>query len=56
MAKQNSPAERGRDKVRPDEGQGSKGNFGNDGDWGKSDDESQKSPKRSSPVPVKKAK
>jgi hypothetical protein len=40
------------EKVKPDDGQGSEGQFGSDGDWGRSkkkDTEKEKS----SPVPVK---
>jgi hypothetical protein len=40
------------EKQRPDDGQGSKGEFGSDGDWGKPQ---KKSDKDSSPIPVKKA-
>jgi hypothetical protein len=52
MSKKSNPATKGRDKVKPDEGQGSKGNFGTDGDWGKSPDDEKKKSKQSSPVPV----
>jgi len=40
-----------REKQSPDDGQGSKGEFGSDGDWGKP---TKKSEKDSSPIPVKK--
>jgi hypothetical protein len=56
MAKKKTPAQRGRDKVRPDQGQGSEGNFGRDGDWGSDNDELKKAQRESSPITIKKAK
>jgi len=50
-AKSKSDKDKTREKPRTDDGQGSKGDFGSDGDWGKP---TKKSDKDSSPVPVKK--
>ncbi|MEO8472451.1 MAG: hypothetical protein ABI477_09660 [Chryseolinea sp.] len=38
--------------IKPDDGQGSEGKFGSDGDWGKPK-EKEKAKQPSSPVPVK---
>ena len=56
MNTKKTPAQRGRDKVRPDEGHGSKGNFGEDGDFAADNDELKKAQRESSPVTIKKAK
>ncbi|MGC3945863.1 MAG: hypothetical protein QM762_15290 [Chryseolinea sp.] len=55
MAKKKTPAQKGRDKVRPDQGQGSKGFFGTDGDWNADNDDLKKAQRESSPVTIKKA-
>jgi len=44
------------DKIRPDQGQGSAGSFGADGDWGTEQDKSKKEERKNSPVTIKKAK
>ena len=56
MKTKKAPAPRGRDKVRPDEGHGSKGNFGEDGDFGSDNENLKKAQRDSSPVTIKKAK
>ena len=43
------------DKVKPDEGQGSKGDLGDDGDWGKHNEDLKRKQRESSPVPIKEA-
>jgi hypothetical protein len=44
------------DKVKPDNGQGSAGSFGADGDWGSQQDKLKKEERESAPVKIKKAK
>lgn len=57
MAKQHhDPEKKERGKVQPDEGQGSGGNFGNDGDWGGHNDDLKKAKRKSSPIPIKERK
>jgi len=48
--------DKGQDKVRPDEGQGSRGNVGDDGDWGKHNEDLKRKQREASPVPIKEAK
>jgi hypothetical protein len=48
--------DKGEDKIRPDEGQGSKGNVGDDGDWGKHNDDLKRKQREASPIPIKEAK
>lgn len=40
-------------KIQPDEGQGSQGNFGDDGDWGKQNEELKRKQRENSPIPIK---
>lgn len=56
MAKKKTPAQKGRDKVKPDKGQGSEGNFGNDGDWGGDNEDLKKAQRKSSIVPIREGK
>ena len=43
-------------KVKADKGQGSAGSFGADGDWGSQQEKLKKVQRKSSPVPIRKAK
>lgn len=52
----NNPGTKGSEKVRPDEGQGSGGNFGADGDWGGHNDDLKKAKRKSQPIPIKERK
>ena len=55
MAKKETP-EKGRDKIRPDEGHGSKGSFGNDGDFNNASEDDKKAKRKASIVTIKEAK
>jgi|GEM_PF-4307581 hypothetical protein len=56
MTKKKTPAQKGHDKVRPDHGQGSEGNFGTDGDWNTDSEDLKKAQRESSLVTIKKGK
>ncbi|MEJ1239164.1 hypothetical protein WBG78_13595 [Chryseolinea sp. T2] len=56
MAKKETSTEKARDKMRPDEGHGSKGSFGNDGDFNKASDDDKKAKRKASIVTIKEAK
>jgi hypothetical protein len=43
-------------KTQPDEGQGSEGTFGDDGDWGKQNEDLKRKQREASPIPIKEAK
>lgn len=56
MEKAKTPAKEGDEKVKPDEGHGGKGTFGEDGDYNSANDKGKKAKRRNSIVTIKEAK